>query len=108
MISFQNTDGPALILFDIQKGFENIEYWGGQRNNPKRSSIFTALHLAKKIEVCKNKYGNAQQFFQMGVKSVTHILIIQKWLQIATYITAFSSISLTKDLHRIWKRYQKF
>jgi nicotinamidase-related amidase len=26
---------PALILVDIQKGFENIEYWGGQRNNPE-------------------------------------------------------------------------
>jgi nicotinamidase-related amidase len=23
----------ALILIDIQKGFENVEYWGGQRNN---------------------------------------------------------------------------
>ena len=29
-------DKPALILIDIQKGFEDedIEYWGGQRNNP--------------------------------------------------------------------------
>ena len=27
------TDRPALILVDIQKGFDNIEYWGGQRNN---------------------------------------------------------------------------
>ncbi|MEP7256047.1 MAG: cysteine hydrolase family protein [Ferruginibacter sp.] len=27
-------DKPALILIDIQKGFDNIEYWGGQRNNP--------------------------------------------------------------------------
>jgi nicotinamidase-related amidase len=26
--------GPALILIDIQKGFANTEYWGGQRNNP--------------------------------------------------------------------------
>lgn len=26
-------DKPALILIDIQKGFDNIEYWGGQRNN---------------------------------------------------------------------------
>ena len=26
-------DRPALILIDIQKGFDNIEYWGGQRNN---------------------------------------------------------------------------
>jgi nicotinamidase-related amidase len=28
------TDRSALILIDIQKGFDNIEYWGGQRNNP--------------------------------------------------------------------------
>jgi nicotinamidase-related amidase len=25
---------PALILIDIQKGFEDVEYWGGGRNNP--------------------------------------------------------------------------
>ena len=25
---------PALILIDIQKGFDDLEYWGGQRNNP--------------------------------------------------------------------------
>jgi nicotinamidase-related amidase len=29
-----NIDRPALILVDIQKGFDNIDYWGGQRNNP--------------------------------------------------------------------------
>ena len=28
-------DKPALILIDIQKAFDNLEYWGGQRNNPK-------------------------------------------------------------------------
>ena len=33
-MSISRTDRPALILVDIQKGFENIEYWGGQRNNP--------------------------------------------------------------------------
>ncbi|MEI8112777.1 MAG: cysteine hydrolase family protein [Bacteroidia bacterium] len=27
-------DKPALILIDIQKGFEDLNYWGGQRNNP--------------------------------------------------------------------------
>jgi len=26
-------DRPALILIDIQKGFQNVAYWGGQRNN---------------------------------------------------------------------------
>jgi len=33
-MSISGTDRPALILIDIQKGFDNIEYWGGQRNNP--------------------------------------------------------------------------
>ena len=33
-MSISRSDKPALILVDIQKGFDNIEYWGGQRNNP--------------------------------------------------------------------------
>jgi len=33
-MSISKTDRPALILVDIQKGFDNVEYWGGQRNNP--------------------------------------------------------------------------
>lgn len=32
-MSITKTDRPALILIDIQKAFDNIEYWGGQRNN---------------------------------------------------------------------------
>jgi nicotinamidase-related amidase len=27
-------DRPALILIDIQKGFDDIAYWGEERNNP--------------------------------------------------------------------------
>lgn len=27
------SDKPALILIDIQKGFDDIQYWGEQRNN---------------------------------------------------------------------------
>jgi len=27
------SDRPALILVDIQKGFDDINYWGGERNN---------------------------------------------------------------------------
>ena len=26
-------DRPALVLIDIQKGFDEVAYWGGQRNN---------------------------------------------------------------------------
>jgi nicotinamidase-related amidase len=33
-MSISRTDRPALILVDLQKGFDNIEYWGGERNNP--------------------------------------------------------------------------
>ena len=33
MENLKNTR-PALILIDIQQGFDNIAYWGGERNNP--------------------------------------------------------------------------
>ena len=33
-MGISKSDNPALILIDIQKGFDDIAYWGGQRNNP--------------------------------------------------------------------------
>ncbi len=33
-MSITKSERPALILIDIQNGFQNVEYWGGQRNNP--------------------------------------------------------------------------
>lgn len=30
---------PALLLIDIQKGFEDETYWGGNRNNPEAESV---------------------------------------------------------------------
>ncbi len=30
-----NTTPPALLLIDIQRAFDDIAYWGGQRNNPQ-------------------------------------------------------------------------
>jgi len=35
--------GAALILVDIQKGFDDINYWGGQRNNPDAESKASEL-----------------------------------------------------------------
>lgn len=32
-MSISRLNKPALILIDMQKAFQNIEYWGGQRNN---------------------------------------------------------------------------
>jgi nicotinamidase-related amidase len=33
-MSISKSDRPALLLIDIQKGFDDVAYWGGQRNNP--------------------------------------------------------------------------
>lgn len=33
-MNISKSDRPGLILIDIQKAFDNLEYWGGQRNNP--------------------------------------------------------------------------
>src|SRR5215203_5361807 len=32
-MSLSKAHKPALIIIDIQKGFDDLEYWGGQRNN---------------------------------------------------------------------------
>ena len=33
-MTLSKADRPALMLIDIQKGFDDVAYWGGQRNNP--------------------------------------------------------------------------
>src|ERR1700709_562518 len=33
-MSLKKADRPALILVDIQKGFDDVEYWGGEGNTP--------------------------------------------------------------------------
>jgi len=42
-MSISKTDTPALILIDIQKGFDDIAYWGGERNNPQAEENAAAL-----------------------------------------------------------------
>jgi len=42
-MSISKLDRPALILIDIQKGFDDIEYWGGQRNNPNAENNASEL-----------------------------------------------------------------
>ncbi len=32
-MAISKESNPALLLIDIQKGFEDIQYWGGERNN---------------------------------------------------------------------------
>ena len=51
-MSISRTDRPALILVDIQKGFDNVEYWGGQRNNPDaEENVGELLRLWRKHQL---------------------------------------------------------
>jgi nicotinamidase-related amidase len=57
--SISKNDRPALILIDIQKGFENVEYWGGQRNNPgaeKNASELLKLWREKGLPIFHIKH----------------------------------------------------
>jgi len=55
-LSHSKSDRPAFILIDIQKGFDNIEYWGGQRNNPNaENSAGELLKLWRKSQQTVNQ-----------------------------------------------------
>jgi nicotinamidase-related amidase len=53
------SDRPALLLIDIQKGFDDINYWGGQRNNPDaelRANELLQLWRAKGLPIYHIKH----------------------------------------------------
>lgn len=58
-MSISKLDRPALILIDIQKAFDNLEYWGGQRNNPnaeKNASELLQLWRENKLPIFHIKH----------------------------------------------------
>lgn len=58
-MTISKSDRPALILIDIQKGFDNIEYWGGERNNPgaeKNCSELLKIWRDKKLPIFHIKH----------------------------------------------------
>ncbi len=53
-MSFSIVDRPALILIDMQKGFNNVAYWGGERNNldaEANAGELLALWRAKQLPI---------------------------------------------------------
>lgn len=82
----------ALILIDIQKGFNNIEYWGGQRNNlnaEENSSEILNLWREKKLPIFHIKHcssnpdsllneNNVGNEFQEVVKPIDGEIVIKK------------------------------
>src|ERR1700712_1432422 len=58
-ITLSAADKPALLLIDLQKGFDDIPYWGGQRNNPhaeERAGELLKLWREKKLPVYHIKH----------------------------------------------------
>src|SRR5262245_6340799 len=91
-MSLTKSDRPALILIDIQKGFDNIEYWGGQRNNPnaekncsdllkiwrdKKLPIFHIKHCSSNPKSLLNEANEGNEFKEM-VKPVDGEPVIKK------------------------------
>jgi len=91
-MSISKSDRPALILIDIQKGFANLEYWGGQRNNPDAENnagellevwrnnklpIFHIQHCSLTTESLLNETNEGNEFKDI-VKPMTGEAIIKK------------------------------
>jgi len=49
-MAFKLIKDCALLLIDIQKGFDNLDYWGGNRNNPQAEE-----NAAKILQIWREK-----------------------------------------------------
>jgi nicotinamidase-related amidase len=91
-MSISKSDRPALILIDIQKAFDNLDYWGGQRNNPdaeinaakllklwrkNKLPIFHIKHCSSNLTSLLNEQNAGNEFKDM-VKPVDGEPIIKK------------------------------
>jgi nicotinamidase-related amidase len=91
-MSITKKDRPALILVDIQKAFDNIEYWGGQRNNPcaeenagellriwreNNLPVFHIKHCSSNPGSLLNETNSGNDFKDI-VKPLSHELVIKK------------------------------
>jgi nicotinamidase-related amidase len=109
-MSISRTDGPALLLIDIQKGFDNIEYWGGQRNNPDAEQnagellrlwrkhglpIFHIKHCSSNADSLLNESNEGNDFKDL-VKSISNEPIIKKNVN-----SAFIGTDLKEQLDKL-------
>lgn len=91
-MNISKLDRPALILIDIQKGFDDLEYWGGQRNNPNAENnsgilldiwranqlpIFHIKHCSSNPTSLLNELNEGNEFKEI-VKPITGETIIKK------------------------------
>ena len=50
----QDKKNIALVLIDVQKGFDDSEYWGGGRNNPDAEKVCAQLLTKFRQLQCKH------------------------------------------------------
>ena len=91
-MNISKSDKPALLLIDFQKGFDNLEYWGGQRNNPNAEEnaaellelwrennlpVFHIKHCSSTPSSLLNEYNEGNEFKDI-VKPKANETIIKK------------------------------
>ncbi|MET3027766.1 cysteine hydrolase family protein [Flavobacterium sp. UW10123] len=91
-MSISKLNNPALILIDIQKGFHDVAYWGGDRNNvtaeekagellelwrTKKLPIFHVQHCSSNPNSILNETNPGNEF-QDVVKPLEGEIIIKK------------------------------
>ncbi len=109
-MNISRTDRPALILIDIQKGFEDIDYWGGQRNNPNAEvnasellkiwrkmalPVFHIQHCSTNPRSPLNETNIGNEFIDI-VKPLSTEIIIKKKVN-----SAFIGTDLMQQLHHL-------
>ena len=108
-MNISRSAGPALLLIDFQKGFDNIEYWGGHRNNPGAEEnakellelwrgnglpVFHIKHCSSNPTSPLNETNPGNQF-KDSLKPMRHEPVINKNVN-----SAFIGTDLKELLHR--------
>lgn len=103
------SDRPALILIDIQKGFDDIAFWGGHRNNPEAETnarLLLDFWRNNKLPVFHTRHcslnpksrlaeGNPGNDFKEIVKPIEGEIVIRKNVN-----SAFIGTDLKEQLDR--------
>ena len=107
--------GPALLLIDFQIGFDNIEYWGGHRNNPNAEEnaqqllelwrgnglpVFHIKHCSTNPASPLNEM-NAGNQFKDSLKPMSHEHVIKKNVHSAFIGTNLKELFHSKKINQL-------
>jgi len=114
-MSILKSDRPALILIDIQKGFDDVEYWGGERNNPDAENnarmlldiwrdnhlpIFHIQHCSSNPNSLLNELKEGNEFKEI-VKPINGEPIIKKNVNSAFIGTNLETLLKENNIHTV-------